>query len=107
MLQPDVALRVEKMVNEIVSYLKRRKLWETDCGIIYNGKHLTHKGVEPRQERLRGVARFWFEGTLYRMIYHGIGDPKHTTYKRITEIMNKHGFYPEFGSATELNVYIL
>lgn len=101
----ELQANAEKMVKELITYLKRRKLWETDCGIIFNGVSYSHWGNKPTTEITRGVARMWFEGVLYRMIYHGIGDPEYKTYKRLTEIMNKHGFYPEFGSAVEFNIY--
>lgn len=98
---------IENMAQEIIKFLKKKKMWETDCGLIYNGKHVTHTGTSPSDEKLRGVMRMWFEGPLNYALNHGDGDPKYTIYRGLENIMEKHRFYPEFYSNCDFNIYPL
>lgn len=97
--------QIELMANEIIAFLKKKKMWETDTGLIYNGKHVQHSGVSEKHENLKGVMRMWFEGPLYRAINHGAGDRNYSIYKGLTSIMERHGYYPEFDSLCDFNIY--
>jgi hypothetical protein len=97
--------QIESMANEIIEYLKKKDMWETDCGIIYNGKHVSHRGETPEDENLKGVMRVWFEGPLNHALNYGEGDPKYTIYNNLLSIMEKYGYYFEFDSHCDFNVY--
>lgn len=94
--------KLEKMAKEIITFIKRKKMWDSNCGLIFNGKHITFEGEVPREENLAGVMRFWYEGPLARAID---GDAK--TWKRLEQIMEKYGYYPVPYSYCDLNVYEL
>ena len=104
-VQQSKELVLENMANEIIKFLKKKKMWETDTGLIYNGKHVDHNGETPREENLKGDMRMWFEGPLYRAINHGQGDRNYSIYHGLQNIMEKHGYYPEFYSACDFNIY--
>lgn len=96
---------IEKMVKEIIAFLKMKNMWETDTGIIYNGKHVDHRGETPKEESLKGVARMWFEGPLYRALNYGEDDKEYTIYNGLQKIMEKYGCFPEFDTACDFNIY--
>lgn len=102
---PTAQSPTDKMVQEIISHLKRRKLWETDVGVIYKGQSISHRGTFPTNEKTRGVARIWFEGRVYRMMNYSEGDTDFKLYKSLQEIMRKYGYYFEFQSACDINIY--
>lgn len=98
---------IELMANEIIAFLKKKKMWETDTGLIFNGKHVDHSGIEERQEELKGVMRIWYEGPLNHALNYGTGDKKFSIYNGLKKIMEKHGYYFEFDSNSDMNVYPL
>lgn len=98
-------IEIENMAIEIKDFLKEKEMWQTDVGLIYNGKHVGHRGTEEREEDLKGVMRIWFEGPLNHALNYGTNDKDRTIYKGLDSIMNKYGCYFEFDSCSDANVY--
>lgn len=97
--------KLELMVNEIITFLKKKELWETDTTIHVNGFRYHHEGIAPSNIELKGIAYMWFEGPLNWALNHGLNDPKYKVYNGLKAIMEKHGCYPEFGSHCDFNIY--
>lgn len=99
--------KAEQMAEELIKFLKKNELWETDTGIYANGKYFSHKGTKLSDEKIKGAAFMWFEGPLNHAINHGLHDPQYKIYNGLKTIMEKHGFYPAFGSNCDFNIYPL
>lgn len=93
---------LELMANEVINFLKKKKLWDTNTGIIYNGKHVTGDRVEDREENLAGVMRIWYEGPLAKAI-----DRDTKVFNGIDKILNKYGYYLQPYSYVDSNVYAI
>lgn len=92
--------QIEMMANDIIKFLKKKKMWETDCGLIYNGLHVQHTGVTNKDEELNGVMRIWYEGPLVSKI-----DVDAKFFDEFDKIAEKYGCYLQPDSYCDLNVY--
>lgn len=93
---------VEKMAHDIIRFLKRRRLWNTDCGLIYNGFHVQSSGITEKDEDLKGVMRIWYEGKMARLM-----DEDQAFFKALDTIILKYGYYLEPFSYCDSNIYPL
>lgn len=100
----------EKIAKEMISFLKRRKLW-VDSAIYVNGTRIHSDGrVEENIDVTKylefcnpdGVSMI-FEGPLNRHINGHISGSN--VYKKLDEIANKYGFYIEQGYSWSISLY--
>lgn len=97
--------KLQVMAAEIESYLKGKDMWETDVAIIYNGQSVSSNGIKDSDREIKGDMLMWFEGPLNHALNYGDGDPNYIIYGELKAIMGKHGYYPEFGSHCDFNIY--
>lgn len=97
--------KAEQMIADLIVFLKRKNMWQTDMGIVFNGRAISSYGEKVTPERPPGIARIWFEGAMYRAMNYGIDDPKYSIYRGIEATLKKYGYYFEFLTGTDIAIY--
>lgn len=96
---------IEKMVKEIIRFLKKKQMWKVDVAVYANGQRHNPEGTTASDKEFPGVAYMWFEGPLNYAINHGLKDPQYKIFNGLKDIFANHGCDYGWGNHTTLNIY--
>lgn len=102
----------EKLAGEIIGLLKEHGCW-FDASLMYNNKRVSSNGRVEENVNVREMIEYCnpetitmtFEGPFYRAMNYGREFDNHKLYNQFNKLIEKYGYYFEFGHAWSLTLY--